>query len=208
MYKISVTFIKLKNIMKKRKLEKPPISPPPKYPNKCDICFNFYPSTVNCFHNCTIKTCTECMIPQIKVKRIIGPRYHGNNIFYIYYKCSQCQQFVRYLSFNTRSKVKTSKDLAFSNWCRLNPCILESIVDKVTNETLKLPSRITNYDDEDDEYTTFQPVHSSSSSSSDYVNARYTSPIPPPPPSDLPIPAFITQNPILVDESNSSSDEE
>lgn len=117
----------------------------------CDICYNDFNTSniVMCFHSCTIKTCNDCVVKQLKIEKT---RYIHNvvnkEIYSIYYTCSMCQQKSYYSKNQLRLLDSSAK---FTDWIQSRPNILINLLEKFINPTIpeiRLPEP-TPSDDED-----------------------------------------------------------
>ena len=180
---------------------------------KCNICYEYKKSIeiIECFHGCTINTCIDCLAHQLSINKIkIVHATTNTKIYKISYKCSQCQQEVRYFPNNDNpKKIMTPQDKIFSRKCHSNVKILNTMLNKFINTDRK-QMIIQAYDN----YEIFQNVLNTPSASPDYPinNLLVPSPIvavrypTPPSPSDLPIPIFSRVLSNVLSESESESE--
>ena len=126
----------------------------------CDICYNDFntSSIVLCFHNCTIKTCTDCVMKQLKIEK--SRRIHNfvnKEMYSIYYTCSMCQQKSYYRKIRdtalTEGGAFMAKQYRFTNWVQNNPSILINLLEKFINPSapeLRLPEPPATLSDDED----------------------------------------------------------
>ena len=166
-----------KFLLKRRKISEP------SEPITCDICYNDFSisNIVLCFHNCTIKTCNECLTKQLKIEKT--RRIHNavnKEIYSIYYTCSMCQQKSYYRKIrDTEGGALLAKQYRFTNWVQNNPSILINLLEKFINPVIPevRPPETPRNDEEDfEQYDLFL-------STAFYINDIIT-----PNPSTLPFP--------------------
>lgn len=160
----------------------------------CDICYNDVSTSklVLCFYDCTIKTCTDCVVKQIKIEKT--RRLHSTTnkeIYAVSYTCSMCQQKSYY------KKKEGSNDPwpnQFTKWVQTNPNILVKILDKFINPVIPEPPRNNNNNNDEDEIGTFQ---NDNDILGDFPSTFYTDEINTPSPSLLPFPYRLLLAPTL-----------
>jgi hypothetical protein len=152
----------------------------------CDICYNDFPisSIVLCFHNCTIKTCNECITKQLRIEKT--RRIHNTvnkEMYSIYYTCSMCQQKSYYR--------KNEVDDKFTNWVQNDPNVLVNLLDKFINPVIPViePPADRNDDEDFEQYDLFL-------STAFYINEITT-----PSPSTLPFPYRLLTPPLIRSET-------
>jgi hypothetical protein len=172
-------------MLKKRKIESHTTK------TKCNICLEEKKHVNSCFHKCSIKTCTNCIIPQLKVKRIPGTYWtQRSDIHAITYKCSQCQQEVRYFPRNTNDTkgLVTEMDKRFSTTCINDLKIMESITNKFINTK---NSTNENENEEENEYEEESEYWEEIPHEAMNLPPRFSQLIRPPSPGELPYPNMV-----------------
>lgn len=165
----------------------------------CDICYNDFSvnNIVLCFHNCTIKTCNDCLMKQLKIEKT--RRVHNTvtkEIYSIYYTCSMCQQ----KSYYCKGATDRNQHYKFTNWIKNSPDVMINLIENFINPVTPLTEPPTarsgfstsldadrlNGDEEFEQYDLFL-------STAFYINDITT-----PSPSTLPFPYRLLTPPLLA----------